>query len=162
MNNNGPWQVIPPTAKIIAALMFVCMATFIWFVPLRHDDEMLGWPLIGKMAFVCFVSSMLAIYALLVGFVYGDAKQRRMRHVMWAWLAALVPNAVGIILYFILRDPPPRPCPKCAQPVPASFVFCPHCGTALAPRCSNCGKPMEREWTHCAHCGVPARAGAAS
>lgn len=160
--SNGPWSVIPPTAKAIAAILFVGMASFAWFVPLRHDAEMTGWPLLGKIAFVCFISSMLAIYALLVGYVYGDAKVRGMRHVMWAWLAALVPNAVGIILYFILRDPQPKPCPKCSQAVPSNFVFCPHCGTPLAPRCSNCGKPMERDWANCAYCGVPASSGAAT
>ena len=44
-----------------------------------------------------------------MGFIYADAKRRRMRHVMWAWLA-LVPYFIGVILYFILRDPLPTPC----------------------------------------------------
>lgn len=160
-NYNGPWSVVPPTAKVIALLLFVCAAAFMWLGPMRHDRDLQEAPEIARLLLTFLLGSVLGIYALLVGFVYGDAKRRRMRHVMWAWLAALVPNAVGIILYFILRDPLPKPCPKCAQPVPSNFVFCPHCGTALAPRCANCGKAMERQWTHCAYCGVPAQSGSA-
>jgi hypothetical protein len=42
---------------------------------------------------------------LLNGYVYADAKRRGMRYVMWTWPAILIPNAIGVILYFVLRDP---------------------------------------------------------
>ena len=74
-----------------------------------------------------------------------------------AWLA-LVPYFVGVILYFILRNPlrnPLRtPCPNCATDVPVAFAFCPGCGASVHPTCSNCGKPMERSWANCPNCGL--------
>jgi len=97
---------------------------------------------------------------LLVGYVFADARRREMRYVMWTWLAALIPDGIGIILYFILRDPLPSPCPKCKTSVPAKFTFCPHCGAALRPCCPQCGKAIEHGWQNCAYCGT--RIGAAA
>jgi RNA polymerase subunit RPABC4/transcription elongation factor Spt4 len=91
---------------------------------------------------------------LLVGYVYADSKRRGMRYVMWTWLAALVPDGIGIILYFVLRDPMPKACPQCSTAVPAKFMFCPHCGAAMQPTCSNCGRGVEPGWGNCPHCGT--------
>jgi len=74
--------------------------------------------------------------------------------VMWTLLAMFIPNAIGIILYFILRDPLMKPCPGCAQIVRPGFTFCPHCGTSLQPTCSNCGKGVEIGWANCPQCGT--------
>ena len=59
--------------------------------------------------------AFLGAYVLLVGYVYGDARRRGMNHVLWTLLAIFIPNAIGIILYFILRDPVPVPCPTCGD-----------------------------------------------
>jgi predicted amidophosphoribosyltransferase len=91
---------------------------------------------------------------LLAGYVYGDAKRRAMRYVMWTLLAIFIPDGIGIILYFILRSATPKPCPGCSQDVPSGFVFCPHCGTALQATCPNCGRGVERGWANCPHCGT--------
>jgi len=58
--------------------------------------------------------AFLGAFVLLVGYVFGDAKRRGMNHVLWTLLAIFIPNAIGIILYFILRDPIPVPCPRAA------------------------------------------------
>ena len=47
----------------------------------------------------------LAGYTLLIGYIYGDARRRGMRYVMWTLLAIFLFNGIGIILYFILREP---------------------------------------------------------
>ncbi len=47
----------------------------------------------------------LFVLVLLIGYVYADAKRRGMRYVMWTLLAIFIPNAIGIILYFVMRDP---------------------------------------------------------
>jgi predicted amidophosphoribosyltransferase len=98
------------------------------------------------------VPIVVIAYSMLVGFIYADAKRRRMRHVMWAWLA-LVPYFVGVILYFILRDPLPANCPQCGTDVPQAFAFCPGCGASVHPVCPQCGKSLQREWMNCPHCG---------
>jgi hypothetical protein len=81
----------------------------------------------------------------------GDAKRRQMRYVLWTLLATLVPYAIGMILYFILRDPLPKPCPGCGHVEKAKFR--PHCGTLLQPTCPKCDKPVEPTWANCAYCG---------
>ncbi|PYU91173.1 MAG: hypothetical protein DMG08_15995 [Acidobacteria bacterium] len=82
-----------------------------------------------------------------------------MRHVMWTLLAVFIPNAIGIILYFILRGPLLRACPKCGAAAGSSFPFCPACGTALAQTCPECRRSVEPGWAHCAHCGADLRKG---
>ena len=61
----------------------------------------------------------------LLGYVYGDARRRGMRYVMWTLLAFFIPNGIGVILYFILRDPMPTYCSKCGASAKAAHAFCP-------------------------------------
>ena len=147
-------RIIPRTAWLIAVLVYVCFVLFAASVPMRHDPQMRDWPLVGKVAFAGLMPLFLFAYVLLIGYVSADAKRRGMRHVMWTLLAIFVPNAIGIILYFILRDPLPRPCRTCQAVLPARYTFCPYCGTAATPTCPNCGKPAEHGWANCAHCGT--------
>jgi hypothetical protein len=111
-------------------------------------------PLAGKVIIPLITGVVVLIYVLLVGFVYGDAKQRGMRYVMWTLLAILIPDAIGIILYFILREKLPTTCPHCSTKVLAKFAFCPNCGTSVKPTCPQCGEAVELRWLNCAHCGT--------
>jgi hypothetical protein len=92
-------------------------------------------------------------WVALIGYICGDAKRRHMRYVLWTLLAILTPSAIGMILYFILRDPLPKPCPGCGHIAKAGYPFCPHCGALLQPMCSKCGKSVDPTWANCAHCG---------
>lgn len=153
-------RVIPRGAWITAAFTYVLavagISAGVHFAP---DPEMQSWPEIGKDLFA--VGLPLLVFPLigLFGYVCGDAKRRGMRYVMWTLLAILVPYAIGIILYFILRDPMPRACPVDGVMVPAKFTFCPQCGTALKPTCPQCGRAVELTWVNCGYCGarLPAR-----
>jgi hypothetical protein len=146
-------RVIPRPAWFAGCLLSVGIVLPLVIGPMRFDDEMRSWPLIAKAGLLAVVPCFILTYSLLVGFVYADAKRRRMRHVMWAWLA-LVPYFVGVILYFILRDPLPTPCARCGTEVPQAFAFCPGCGAAVHPTCTQCGKPLQPEWSNCPHCGI--------
>lgn len=143
----GGLRLVPRTAWVVAVLTYVTLALVIWYVQS-------GWPLVGKVAFTFGLPLILFVLILLIGYVYADAKRRGMRYVMWTLLAILVPDAIGIILYFILRDPLPTPCGACNVVVPGRFVFCPHCGAALKPTCPRCGRSVDREWANCAYCGT--------
>ena len=147
-------RVIRPVAWAVAALMYFCLLQLLVFFVLQQKPEPYSWPIWVKVPFAVLLPVPATIYVLLIGYVYGDAKRRRMRHVMWTWLAALVPNAIGIILYFVLRDPLSPPCPKCAKPTRPGFAFCPHCGVALSPACLQCLHAVEAGWTNCAYCGA--------
>jgi len=145
-------RIIPKPAWLVAGLLSVLIVLPLLLGPMRYDDEIRGWPLIGRVGLIAVVPIVVIAYSMLVGFIYADAKRRRMRHVMWAWLA-LVPYFVGVILYFILRDPLPASCPQCGTDVPQAFAFCPGCGASVHPVCPQCGKSLQREWMNCPHCG---------
>jgi hypothetical protein len=146
-------RVIPRGAWVTAGLVYVLQGAAIVLGPLRFEPEMKQWEFWVQALFAFGMPLMLTLYALLVGFVYGDAKRRGMRHVMWAWLA-LIPYFIGVAAYFIMRDPLPQPCPSCQAVLPASYTFCPHCGTPKTRICPNCGKPAEHGWANCAYCGT--------
>jgi hypothetical protein len=95
----------------------------------------------------------LAIFVLLLGYVWADARRRGMNHVLWTLLALFIPYAVGIILYFVLREPIPLPCPSCGTLARKGHAFCASCGTAVRTACPHCHQPVEAAWRNCASCG---------
>ena len=150
---NGVWKVIPNTAKTIGFLLWLGIGLLMRFVLLPMDPEMNRWQEWLK-DLLCFVAPLfLLFYALLVGYVYGDAKRRGMRHVLWTFIAALMPYAIGAIIYFVIRDPLLDICPGCRTQARPGFAYCPKCGTALKRSCGGCGRPVEADWMNCAHCG---------
>jgi predicted amidophosphoribosyltransferase len=77
-----------------------------------------------------------------------------MNHILWTLLAIFIPNAIGIILYFILRDPMPVPCPSCGTPARKGHAYCAGCGAAVRAACPQCRQPVETGWRNCARCGA--------
>lgn len=149
-------RAIPRTAWIIAFACYVGFAILIHFL-ISSDTGPHGiatWPLAGQLAVNLLIPVTPLLAVLLYGYIYGDAKRRGMRYVMWTLLAIFVPYVIGILLYFILRDPLPSDCPNCHSPVLAKFAFCPSCGTAARPSCPQCGRSIERGWVNCGYCGT--------
>ena len=98
---------------------------------------------------------LVSFYVLLVGYVYADARRRCMRNaVTWTLLAVFIPNGIGILLYFVMRDPMPVRCPSCAESYKEGLAFCPHCGAASQRSCQQCHRILEDAWRNCAHCGA--------
>ncbi len=148
-------SVIPRTARIIAACVWIAATSgLVLLVRSGADRELATAPPALRIFLIGFFPIVLTIYALLIGYVYADAKRRGMHYVMWTLLAMFIPDGIGIILYFVLRDPPMRACPSCAQLAKSGFTFCPHCGTSLLPTCPNCGRGVELGWSNCPHCGT--------
>jgi RNA polymerase subunit RPABC4/transcription elongation factor Spt4 len=147
-------KIIPHTARYIAGFFYVLFVILALTVFIPGDKELRYWPVAGKIAFAFGVFLFVVAWILLIGYVYADAKRRGMRYVMWTFLAALIPNGIGVILYFLLRDPLPKACPHCTRLVNAKFVFCPYCGSAMKPTCPNCGRAIERAWSNCPECGT--------
>jgi RNA polymerase subunit RPABC4/transcription elongation factor Spt4 len=137
-------------ATILVYLLLVAAATMVT----QFEGDVTTWPLAGRLAFVIGLPLLPAIYVLLVAYVYADARRREMRYVMWTLLAFFVPYAIGIIVYFIMRDPLPEPCPKCGAMTPYAFTFCPQCGAVTKPSCPQCHRALQRGWTHCPTCGA--------
>jgi len=113
-----------------------------------------GFPPPARLLFsACFALFSFA-YGFLVCYVWGDARRRGMRHRIWALVAALVPNGLGFLAYFLLREPVLRRCGSCGTAVRRDLAFCPQCGAGLARACPSCRKLIEPDWGHCAHCGA--------
>ena len=154
-------RVIPIAAWIAGGFIYACFTVPVFFFVAPTDPDMGTWPRWGQALVIYGVFLCIPALVALIGYIYGDAKRRQMRYVMWTLLAIFIPSAVGIIIYFILRDPLPEPCPGCRNIVKAGFPFCPNCGTGLHPTCPNCGKPGDPAWANCPYCGqqlnVPVR-----
>ena len=146
-------RIIPQVAWGIAVVCYLFFALFSWNFIIPNDPDIPTWPMVFKILFSLVVPAFLGIWVLLIGYVNGDARRRGMRHVMWTLLAIFIPNAIGIILYFVMRDPPMRTCASCGSSVRGGFAFCPACGAAAAKSCPNCRKPIEAGWAHCPSCG---------
>ena len=82
-NNGSP-------AWITGCLVPVALVLPLVLGPMQMDPEMRAWPLLAKVGLISIVPVFILVDSALVGFIYADAKRRRMRHVIWAWLA-LVP-----------------------------------------------------------------------
>src|SRR5262249_11680271 len=72
------------------------------------------------------------VYGFLLAYVFGDARRRGMRYKVWTLVAALVPNALGFLLYFLLREPKLTRCGACGAAVLRDLAFCPQCDSGLA------------------------------
>ena len=147
-------KVIPRLAWAIAIGIYLGFIALTWFVFIPRDVNLRDWPLPGLVFFAGVVPLFLAIFVLLIGYVNADARRRGMRHVLWTLLAIFVPNAIGIVLYFIMRDPLLRSCPACAHTASSAYAFCPKCGTALSQACPECRSAVQPEWSHCVKCGA--------
>jgi hypothetical protein len=146
-------RIIPVVAWIIAVLVAVGMFVLLFTVAIPGDHNMRHWPEVGQVAFAIWPGLLVAILVLLIGYINADARRRGMRYVMWTLLAIFLPNSIGIILYFVLRDPLPARCGKCGAPGRAGFAFCPQCGAALSNTCPACKRSVEPGWKTCAYCG---------
>jgi hypothetical protein len=160
----GNLRSIRPVAWVIALILFFGMQALFWFViwPQSHPDDLAKLGEVGRICLPLLMSSFLFVYVLLIGFIHMDAKRRGMRYVMWTLLAMFIPNAIGIILYFVMRDPMPTPCPKCNRLSAQSFTFCPSCGSELMRTCRVCRKKLGQGWANCAYCGTSLTAQAGS
>jgi Double zinc ribbon len=139
-------SVAPRTGVVLSVVAAVAAMTLLAAV--AHHVPFLARVVLG------FLMGILVLtYGLLVSYVYGDARRRGMRHVLWTLIAVFVPNALGLIAYFVLREPKLQPCGSCGATARRDFAFCPRCGAPLPRVCPDCHGPVELAWTHCAHCG---------
>jgi hypothetical protein len=151
------WALVPAGARwtaALVALVFVApMAAFFLAPPLVEGNTKALLILSPFLLLTLLGAVAITIYVLLLGYVWGDARRRGMNHVLWTLLALFIPWAVGMILYFMLRDPVPAPCPSCGTPARKTHAYCACCGTAVRAACPQCRQPVEAGWRNCASCG---------
>src|SRR5208282_4491295 len=145
-------RLIPKTMVAVAALVFVCMQVALLDLAFRHDPH--APPLALQIVISIVAGLALAMVVLLVGYVNRDAKRRGMNYVLWTVLVLLIPNGIGYVIYFVVRQPIWSPCPQCGAMVNPTFNFCPKCKFNLHPACPQCHRTIEAGATFCPYCSA--------
>jgi ABC-type Fe3+ transport system permease subunit len=100
-------------------------------------------------------SLIVATLIFMIAYVNRDAKRRNMNSTLWTLLAIiLLPGylIIGFMVYFLMREPLPYPCPQCGTSVGARFNFCPNCKCNLHPSCPNCKREVVETDKFCPYC----------
>lgn len=152
VNLNEEVKLVPWWAWGLAGMAFICMQWVFHVYIVGHEHNPPPPGVRGLMGFL--IGVILAIYFLLLGYVNVDSKRRGMNRVAWTLIVMLVPNAIGYILYFFLRQPIQGSCPACGAGVQSGFNFCPKCNHKLVPTCPQCQRALRPGDTFCPYCGA--------
>lgn len=148
---NRDFKLVARWAWIVAAIGFLVMQFVFNVVLAREHDAPPAW---GRILLGLLVGLVLTCYVLLIAYVNRDAGRRGMSRALWTTVCILVPNGLGIILYFILRQPVADACPQCGHRVQQGFNFCPQCNYKLNPSCPQCQRMVQPGDAYCHYCGA--------
>ncbi len=144
-------RLVPWWAYLLALTFFLCFEIVIGIAWKREPNP----PPLALQYFIRFVpGAVIAFLGLLIGYVNLDAKRRGMNRKLWTFLVIIIPNAIGFIIYFLLREPIPAPCPQCGTSTNPNFNFCPKCKFNLRPTCPSCQhavNPGDKFCPYCSH-----------
>lgn len=143
-------------ALYLASIMLVSAGLLLGletgFIRVAPHDRVVG-PAILMLATA--LGLLFLFFAIAVGvWVHGDAKRRGMPPLLWALIAILGPNFMGLVVYLVVRKPLRNPCPQCARDVPEQAVFCPHCSAPLQRLCATCKMVPPDGALFCPKCGA--------
>ena len=139
-------SVIPAGAKVTAGVVGA-ISFFVASMAAHEMDDT------ARFFLPVLIAAVMTGWVLLIGYIYGDARRRGMRYVLWTVLAVLAPSGIGILLYFILREPRQVHCTKCGCSMNPNFAYCPRCGGTMSATCGQCHRVAQPGWSHCAWCG---------
>jgi len=156
------FRIVPRWLKVLCVLLYLIAIAIgvlaVHYSPdarpadLRDDVATATAAIIGIITGIGF---LFACFLLMLGYVNRDAKRRGMNSTLWTLLVlVLSPGYVGIgfIIYFLIREPLPYPCPRCSQLVGPRFNFCPNCKCDLHPSCPNCKHEIAETDKFCPYC----------
>jgi len=143
-------RFIPGWAWVVAGLGLICIP-ILFTMAEAHDPK--APPFWGRVGLGILCALFVGCYFLLIGYVNRDAGRRGMKRVVWTLLAIFVPNGLGIILYFLLRQPLPASCPHCGAQIQSDYGYCPKCGKNLSLHCNRCQHAIHADDTYCPYCG---------
>lgn len=151
-------RILPWWAYLFAVLAIGAAGPYFYF----HGIQ-LGRHAPAFMAFVSVVASCaIAFFVLLIGYVNRDAKRRNMKSALWTALVLFIPNAIGFIIYFLLRQPVMVKCPQCGAQAHSDFNYCPQCKYNLRPTCPKCAHGVQTSDAFCPHCSYELKGVAAA
>ena len=143
-------RIIPAWAWGLAVIAVVAIQ-FLFNIFVARENDAPPPPL--RVFLGILVGVVIGVVLLFMGYVNRDSGRRGMSRALWTAIAILIPNGLGIILYFVLRQPLLSSCPQCGTAVQAGFNFCPKCNYKLNPSCPHCQKIVRPEHVFCPYCG---------
>jgi RNA polymerase subunit RPABC4/transcription elongation factor Spt4 len=144
-------RIIPRGVFYFGVLIIVLGQAIAWVAyTLAPPQDMTRW---GAVGIAAGAAVALDLALLFFAYVNRDAKRRGMNATLWTLLAIVVPYLIGVIIYFLLREPLPYNCPQCGATVSARFNFCPNCKTNLRPACPQCKREIRIGNKFCPYCG---------
>ena len=143
-------RLIPEWAWVLAGIGFVTAHVVFDFVMANDPKSPRLW---ARILMAIGAGTFVSCYFLLIGYINRDAGRRGMSRWAWTLLAVFVPNGLGIILYFILRQALPTLCVRCGACVHGGYSYCPQCGESLTPQCPHCHHAIHAGDEFCPFCG---------
>ena len=163
------FRIIPRWLMALVAILYVLALVIATTVNLAqahnpNGNEMFPWelrdnPALASLALagiVTLVSLCMATIIFLLAYVNRDASRRGMSAALWTILVIILLPAwgfIGFVIYFLMREPLPYPCPQCGNSVGARFNFCPNCKCNLHPSCPQCKREVAETDKFCPYCG---------
>ena len=163
------FRIIPRWLVVLVVVLYVMALVIAVSVNLaqRHNPdgnymfppELRDNPALASLALAGLVTATsltLAILIFLIAYVNRDAKRRGMNSALWTILVIILLPAwgfIGFVIYFLMREPLPYPCPQCGTSVSARYNFCPNCKCNLHPSCPQCKCEVGEMDKFCPHCG---------
>ena len=162
------FRIIPRwVIGLVVALFFIAQGIALAVnltAPTRGDEifppELKDYPAVASLALagiVTLISIFMATFIFLVAYVNRDAARRGMNAALWTILILIfLPTwgLIGLVIYFLMREPLPYPCPQCGTSVSARFNFCPNCKCNLQPSCPQCKREVAELDKFCPYCGT--------
>ncbi len=162
-------KLIPKWLVGTVVVLYIAAVVIATLVNLSHrynpygDDmfpfELRGHPVLASLSLaglVTLVAIMLTWVIFMVAYVNRDAARRGMNSALWTlFVLILMPSSggiIGFVIYLLMREPLPYPCPRCEKPVGPRFNFCPSCKCNLHPSCPNCKKEIAETDKFCPYC----------
>jgi len=155
-------RLIPVWSMVLAVAAFVAAQYFVHMLMPHHRPP--NTPIGMRVFWGISWGAVLAVYALLIGYISRDAKRRNMNAGLWCLAAIFMPGAIGTVVYFLLRQPLVTPCPGCGAEIESGANFCSQCRFQVGLACGQCFRSVRPTEVFCARCGhslvedaVPAR-----
>jgi hypothetical protein len=156
-------KLIPRWSIAVASLAFVFMQYLLWVILPAYRQSLhmrpVAAPLGVRFYFALSWGSLAALYVLMVGYVSRDAPRRGMSTRLWVVICLAMQGGIGLVLYFLLRQPVVARCPSCGTSIHTEFHFCPQCAYQVSAACGNCYKGVRITDLYCVYCGHNLAAG---
>jgi len=153
-------RIIPrQLVYLVVALYFVALIVFQlanrYVKEFPFADFPRPWGELATIGAVTAGAIAVAVFIFLFGYIAADAKRRGMNPWLWTPLAIFVPYLIGVVIYFVLREPMGFNCPQCNAKVAPRFIYCPNCSCNLRPSCPQCKREVREGDKYCPYCAHP-------